>query len=343
MSVLSRPALIILAICAVAAAGLLYRALRPERRPGGGSAERFNRSRWKLRLIRDTRRQFERQGWKVSPGRFVAGLEVDLFVASGRLRLPVLCLDRNLGRFMSETRILEQLEAHSRGFRARNETALIVIDGGFGQTIAEVARSRDVLVVEASALAAVTDLAACADTPPEPLSEIGRRVLEGSFAACLTFAESFRKARDLDRAIHWARCAIRSRHGYSAHHLLFPLLIERGDFAEAEAVGADALSFRPKDADRYFQGLQKIATIRGDAAAALGWAERWVAAEPAAPRAHDNLAGLHLAQRNGPAAAAAIRAALALAPDDPGFLRRAARIARENGDRAAAPGAAKVS
>jgi tetratricopeptide (TPR) repeat protein len=63
----------------------------------------------------------------------------------------------------------------------------------------------------------------------------------------------------------------------------------------------------------------------------VAWAERWVVVALEEPKelvlAYENLAALHERQRNSSAAALAIGQALGLAPDNPGILRRAAKIA----------------
>ena len=308
-----------------------WRPLQQRRRP-----ERFNNSRWKVKLIKETRRAFEQAQWKVKNGTVVSDQTIDLFVTSKIANFEVLCLDRTLQNFRSETAILEQLENTTRLIRLRNGCVMVVIDDHFPLDFARRAKLRGLLVVHVAELNSVARLARYADALPNEWSDLELSVLESSHSACLDLAQRLKEKNDTERAIEWARRAIRNRHGYSAHYLLFSLLLDSNDLAGAEQVGMEGLSYKPKDTIRFFQGFQKLCALRGDYTAVVSWAERWVAAEPDEPRAYDNLARIYQTQHNAPMAAVVISQALKLAPKDPDILRRAAKIFLLNGDLTAA-------
>ena len=300
----------------------------------------MHRSKWKHRLTRDARRAFETAGWKIKPGMVAGGEEVDFFVFSQLANFEIITINRTARNFRSDTRLIERMEEQSRHFRIRNGCAIHIVDGGVGTDFIASGERRGLLMIHIDDIGEITSLTKYAANLPEALSPLQLRLLESNFLACSNLCQRFKAAGEPKKAIEWARRAIKSRYGYSVHYTLFSLLLESGDLDGAEEVGKEGLSYKPKDSVSFFKGLQKIATLRGDDTEAAAWAERWVAAEPEDPKelllAYDNLAALHERHKNGPAAALAIGNAMRLAPDDPGILRRAARIALLEGNLPAA-------
>jgi tetratricopeptide (TPR) repeat protein len=300
----------------------------------------MHRSKWKHRLTRDARRAFAGAGWKIREGMVAGGVEVDFFVLSPLANFEILSINQTARSFRSDTILLERIEEQSRHFRIRNGCAIHLVDSGIGSEFVRLAKERGILVIHIDEIDQVTSLSKYFSALPEVLLPLQLRVLESNFLACSNLCGRFKAAGEIGKAIEWARRAIKSRYGYSIQSTLFSLLLESGDLDGAEEVGKEGLSFKPNDAAIFFKGFQKIATLRGDHATAVGWAERWVAMEPLEPRelvlAYDNLAQLHEQHRNGPAAVLAIGQALRLSPGNPGILRRAARIALLDGNVVAA-------
>ena len=314
---------------------------RSVKRARDSEPDRFNNSRWRLALIKKTRRQFRGTKWKLREGAPVAERYIDFFLIGELGSFEIICFDRTMKKFMTEMRILEEHEDTTRRFRARNGCLIGVFDDGFSLEFAKNAGARSLLVVHVDDLNVLVGLDKYFDTLPEELTPFELRILEGSFVACMNLSSRFKAARNLEKAIEWARRALIVRYGYSAHFVLFSLLLDNNDMDAAEAVGNEGLSFKPKDSVGFFKGLQKIAIVRGDNAAAITWAERWIAAEPDDALAYDNLASLYERQKNGAAASVAIGKALQLAPWNVGVLRRAAKIALLEGNLSAAFGYAE--
>ncbi len=310
--------------------------LRGFLRPSKAEPVLMHRSKWKHRLTLTVRRAFVAAGWKVQDGMIAGGVQVDLIVFSPLANFEIVTVNQTARNFRSDTLLLERIEEESRHFRIRNGCTIHFVDSGVGIEFVRLAERRGLLVIHIDEIDEVTSLSKYFSALPDSLSDLQLRVLGSSFLACSNLCGRFKAAGELGKAIEWARRAIKSRFGYSMHSTLFALLLESGDLDGAEEIGKEGLSFKPKDAATFFKGFQKIATLRGDDAAAVDWAERWVVAALEEPKelvlAYENLAALHERQRNSSLAAVAISQALELAPDNPGVLRRAAKIAILDGN-----------
>ena len=303
--------------------------------------ERFNHSHWKEALMKKTRRRFRGTKWKLREGGAVAGTNISFFLQSTLGNFELICLDRTMRNFKSESSILDFMEETTRLFKARNGTIVLIYDDGVSADFARNAENRGVLAILADDLDVLAGLDKYIDEMPKDLTPFELRILEQNYSACMNLSGRFKDAKNLEQAIKWARRAINIRYGYSAHFILFSLLLDSGDWDGAEAVGNEGLSFRPRDSVGFFKGFQKIAVARENHTAAVEWAERWTSAEPKDALAFDNLASLYEMQKNAAAASQAISKALQLAPDHPGILRRAAKIALLEGNLPAALGYAE--
>ena len=78
--------------------------------------------------------------------------------------------------------------------------------------------------------------------------------------------------------------------------------------------------------------MSGIAARRGDLTEAFEWADRAVAANPADPYSHSQLATLHLQRDDLAAAEAALGKALEIAPANASLLQRKSEIAARRGD-----------
>jgi tetratricopeptide (TPR) repeat protein len=311
-------------LVALALAGFL---LRRQRRTRGVEPERFNHSRWKEVLLKRTARKFRGTKWKLQPGRYIADREISFFLESALGNFELLCLDRTMKKFKSETDILESLEVTAGIFLRRKSCLVIIYDDGMSPEFVSNAERRSLLTIHVDELDALVGLEKYIDHVPDELPPPALRIMRKNFSVCMSMANRLKSAGRLEQAIEWARRAIDIRYGYSAHFTLFLWLIEKKDWDAAETIGNEGLSFRPKESIEFFKGFQKIAIARNNDEIAIEWAKRWIAAAPDDALAHDNLASLYEMQKNGPAAYQAVDKALQIAPKHSGILRRATKIA----------------
>ena len=295
----------------------------------------FNRSRSKKTLVEETRRRFTIRKWVVKSVGMVS-LDIDFCVKSPMAVFYIACLDPMLNRFRSELSILERLENLAKDLRLRREYLIVVTADDLGDGFASSAHARGVSLIPLAGLESVTRIIDYADHLPDAVDAMTLRALEANPSACADLMYRFKKAGDNARAVEWGSRALKSYPGYFIHYSLFSLLIENNDFERAKQVGEEALSYKPKEAFLFFQGLQKIAALTGDETGEVTWAERWTKVEPDNAMAYGSLAGVYQNQGDARNSALAIDKALELAPTDPDILRKAVTLARKDGDLATA-------
>ncbi|WP_419758056.1 tetratricopeptide repeat protein [Acidisoma sp.] len=283
----------------------------------------FNRSRAKKALTEETKRQFRARGWLVRRDEALINLGIDFSVECPLATFEVVCLDQSLTRFLSETAILERFEILARQFRLRKACLIVVTDGSQTKGFVKSAQDRKLVLLRLSEVEFVTQIITYVDLLPDTLDDVTLRAMEGNSATCASLMYRLSKKGEKAKAIEWGKRALKAYAGYFVHNALFFLLIDNDDLDEAEKIGQEALSFKPKDASAFYRGFQKIAFKRGNGSDAVSWAERWVKAEPGNSQAYANLATIHQEQGDLAFASSNINKAMELDPANPDLLRRA--------------------
>jgi tetratricopeptide (TPR) repeat protein len=138
------------------------------------------------------------------------------------------------------------------------------------------------------------------------------------------------KRGDLAGAIDLARRVLSAQANAANFLHLSGLLMQHGDYADAENVINEGTAKIPGNASLQ-RRLSELLARRGDVTGAIEAAERWIAERPDDIGGYAHLYALHMKNNDLPAADTVVRAALEREPANLSFIQRASVIAARQG------------
>jgi tetratricopeptide (TPR) repeat protein len=238
----------------------------------------------RLKLQKEVRSHFRKQGWRVAdePINFqlrVLRQKYDFAVMKGDLLILISCVDKALKRFYSNYDIVQKFDSDRRELRAAASVALVFINGaGFEEfNTAELAKS-GIILFSALELTRITEVDICPDKPPSQIDSRIALIYEQNMKYCLSISESCFANDNLSDAIEWARLPTAgNQKTILAHMKLLNLLMHARRLDEAEALAQQLLLQQPRNI-LLLSKMRSFATNRGDKERAELWSARMVAA-----------------------------------------------------------------